>query len=572
MGIYRGEGDGISLTAYTGDRAVLLAFDLKKERILDLAGFAVACAFPGTASDYFLQNRLNFSEGMTAKKKYSSDLWTPSDKAPFQTFHWTHYPSDPEVQLKYTAYPAYFSRGTTVELGPPASVTVDLRDGRGSNPEVGFTRSMISSQAYANRFRNRGLYPSPQTIDYDTKKYQDQYVWLGAHAREAAMGFLDGCLHDSGVTVDVFAFDLDEADIIRGLCALGGRCRVFQDNSTTHCSPESDVDDMKCTRKGAGKKELPHEISAVRALREAGVSVRTGHFTGLAHNKVMVRRRNGVPEAVLAGSSNFTLRGLYVQANSILVFRDAEVAALYAQAFEQAWNEPKKFKTSPIASTWHDATINGARYSFAFAPHKTEFPLDQIKDAMDGAKQSVMFAMMQMAGSGKAIDALKALPERDDIYSMGIIQMKGQMKLFKADPGRQNFSVVSRAYLAKDVPPPFDKEISGGSGQVIHHKFVVCDFNGENPVVFCGSSNLAKGGETRNGDNLMAIHDPETAIRFGVEAVRLYDHFRFRSKHEESSDASPLILDNTDGWAKPYYDADHIRYRERLALAGEKGV
>ena len=37
-----------------------------------------------------------------------------------------------------------------------------------------------------------------------------------------------------------------------------------------------------------------------------------------------------------------------------------------------------------------------------------------------------------------------------------------------------------------------------GFGHQVHHKFLVCGFNGSNPVVYCGSSNLAVGGEKSN--------------------------------------------------------------------------
>src|SRR5271166_1678834 len=75
-------------------------------------------------------------------------------------------------------------------------------------------------------------------------------------------------------------------------------------------------------------------------------------------------------------------------------------------------------------------------------------------------------------------------------------------------PGQPG-QLVPFAALVKQVPPPFDKEFAGGQGQVIHDKFIVIDFNDANPVVFTGSSNLAEGGETQNGDNLLAIYDPQ---------------------------------------------------------------
>jgi len=71
----------------------------------------------------------------------------------------------------------------------------------------------------------------------------------------------------------------------------------------------------------------------------------------------------------------------------------------------------------------------------------------------------------------------------------------------------------------------------GGVGHQIHHKFVVCGFNGDDPVVFCGSSNLASGGEKENGDNLLAVHDGDVATAFAIEALLLVDHYSFLNRY-----------------------------------------
>ena len=321
--------------------------------------------------------------------------------------------------------------------------------------------------------------------------------------------------------------------------------------------------------KEASVKEPALEPDAVQAMREAGVAVKTGNFDRLSHNKIFIRRRNGVAEAVLTGSANFTVRGFYVQANSVMVFDEPRVAALYAQAFDQAWKSPSatEFRKSSIAKDWHDLTIGGSRYSFSFAPHEKPYPLDAIRTAIDKAKRSVLFAMMQVAiSTGAAIEAIEGLPARDDLYSVGVIQSEGDIKAFKPDTGDENFTFASASYLQKNVPPPFRKEISGGKGKVIHHKLVVCDFNGDNPVVFCGSSNLAAGGEHENSDNLMAIYDRDIAVMFAVETIRHNDHFRFRGKQKTATDAKPLQLAGTDAWAAKFYKKGGIYEREREAL------
>jgi phosphatidylserine/phosphatidylglycerophosphate/cardiolipin synthase-like enzyme len=174
---------------------------------------------------------------------------------------------------------------------------------------------------------------------------------------------------------------------------------------------------------------------------------------------------------------------------------------------------------------------------------------------------------MEMAGKGPVTEALKALGGRKGMVSLGTIESASQLKLFK--PGIDaNSAVVSFDFLKKNVPEPFRTEWRGGAGQVIHHKFVVCDFNDQLPIVFCGSSNLSQGGEESNGDNLIAIHDREAAATYAIEAIRLFDHYRFRSLHEKSTTKHPLGLRANNDWVKPYYDSTNIKSTERRLFIG----
>ena len=60
--------------------------------------------------------------------------------------------------------------------------------------------------------------------------------------------------------------------------------------------------------------------------------------------------------------------------------------------------------------------------------------------------------------------------------------------------GEQGGVLVSGKPGATLLPPPFN-QVPAIDGHEIHHKFVVCGFNADDPVVYCGSSNLAEGGE-----------------------------------------------------------------------------
>jgi hypothetical protein len=554
MSPYQTKLNGFSLTAYAGDGSVLLAFDLDQARTDNLAGFAIKAKTPNRGpyktDEYWLKNRLSFKEVISRGVELTPDKWVESNKAPFQSFHWVHFPGAGPGLYIYSAYPCYFANNGSLTLDPGAEMSVDLSYRSVPEIELGFTRGVISSQAYADRFKNADIEPAVKSIDFDTSSYLSPYEWLGAHAREMTFNFLAESKEDPSTSIDVFSYDLDEPDIIRKIAAMGPRARVIQDDSDSHV------------------KEGALESNAVKALRKAGVAVKTGHFRRFAHDKIFIQKRSGNAVKVLTGSMNFSIRGIYVQANSVLIFDSPKIASLFEQAFEQAFNDMDGFRSSPIASKWFDVPTPGmSPVSVSFAPHPTSFTLDAVSQAIASARSSVLFAVMQIGKSGGPVaPALKNLGARDDLFSLGTVDMKGELKLFKQG---KSHGVTSKDWLRENAPTPFKPELSGAAGHVIHHKFVVCDFNAQNPVVFCGSSNLAAGGETDNGDNLIVIHDPAIVYSYAVEAVRLYDHYRFRSRHENSTSNEPLTLDTSDCWVTPYYDPNDIKFYERKLFSAQ---
>jgi len=124
------------------------------------------------------------------------------------------------------------------------------------------------------------------------------------------------------------------------------------------------------------------------------------------------------------------------------------------------------------------------------------------------------------------------------------------------------------------VPEPFKKETDGGMGMHIHDKFVVVDFNGANPAVFTGSSNLAAGGEEANGDSLAMIEDAAIANMYAIEAIATFDHFHFRKVMQtvKSNDSLGLWYPGKANapptpWWTSYYDSKDIHMRDRLLFA-----
>jgi phosphatidylserine/phosphatidylglycerophosphate/cardiolipin synthase-like enzyme len=56
-------------------------------------------------------------------------------------------------------------------------------------------------------------------------------------------------------------------------------------------------------------------------------------FIKLQHNKVLIVKSGDGAQKVLFGSTNFSFRGLYIQANNALVVYAPQAAQLFEQCF-----------------------------------------------------------------------------------------------------------------------------------------------------------------------------------------------------------------------------------------------
>jgi hypothetical protein len=556
----------LTLVAHKGDRCVLLAMDLPAERTERLAGFALFRQAPGGSRQPLL-NRLDFATPITKDTTASQREWHPSDQAPFQKFRWVDVPARVfPGTYQYTAVARYFDGSGNLVDGPSASVDMDISAEQLGPLTVGFTRGYISSQAYLAKAKGDWAFePDPPTVDYDTTPYAVKYEWLGFHARELIFSFLADCRADPSITLDVFAFDFNEPDVVRALAAMGARVRLYLDDSRTHALDKSKPPD---------DPSQPRELKARAIVEGAGGAVKTGHFSSLSHDKIFIARRDGVPFRVLTGSANFSVRGLYVQSNNVLVFDSADVAALYGRAFDQAWSDPSSFRKSAVAEAWFDMPAATAAPGLppgrvAFSPHTdANLSLGPIVDALNGARSSVLFAVMDLSGGGKVLETLRGMADRDGLFSYGMTQATKDIALYK--PGSRRGIRVPFSYLSSQVPAPFRKEFDGGFGQVIHHKFVVVDFNTDNAVVYTGSSNLASGGEHDNGDNLLELRGRGFASLYAVEAVKLIDHYHFRAAMKTATNDDPLVLAGPADWQKwvsPYYDPNDLKSLDRAIFA-----
>jgi len=571
-----------TMKLWRGERMCLIAFDVDAPEA-DLVGFAIECKSPGAKRFTALRNRLAFAYDEPLAQAVTGDRWYLSRKAPFQKFRWVHFPYEPKPGL-------YTYRGTKMHmpsdgvLKAGASITLQIS----LDPvtyagfvDVGFTRGFASSQAFRDKFpagadiNEIGKTIIPSRADDGlgfVKRPGDIYRWMGFEAADLIFGMLDEAVADPAVTLDVFAYDLNEPDLVDRLERLGQRLRIIVDDSSVKKSG---------VVTGHGAAHSSETEAAARLAVTAGADhVRRTHFSGLQHHKVFIASRAGVPFKVLAGSTNFSFRGLYIQSNNALVFADPGIAALFRQVFEASFADPAGFKQLELAKKWLLAPANASAVPVhvCFSPHaSSSLPLNPVRGAIEQASSSVFYAVafLNQLKSGPTKEAFDRLIERP-IFSYGLSDKAGGLEIIKPDG---SVGLVDFAYLAKNAPEPFKSEWSGGQGINVHHKFVVTDFSLPTAKLFTGSSNLAPSGESGNGDHLLMIEDPKIATAYAIEALRVFDHLHFRSTMQGTTGMTapakraaltlrkPRAISGKAAWFEAYYVVGSQKMRDRQLFA-----
>jgi hypothetical protein len=559
--------NAFSVKAYVGDWKTLLAFNFSsQENAKNLAGFTVYCQPPGQVPGYYLENDLQF-EDPSNHNQVAGEKPNSTANAPIQKYRWTHYPATAHQGVSpalgdytYTVTPRYFSNASMQALDPALSVTVKVPVGpfKKGSVTLGFTRGYMQSQGYVHHFgAATPVVPKTKQLEFDTGTqagtnngqpvtFAQIYNWMGETARVQVFDVLNSVLNDSSLTLKVFAYDLNEPDVVKTLLTLAqqGRVRVILDNASLHV-----------TQKGAKTKTPEDQFTELFEQQKKGAAdIVRGSFARYSHDKIFIVSRNGSALQVLTGSTNFSLTGLYVNANHVLVFQDTNVAGHYDAVFEESWqvlknnHSPsaaagKAFSGTNLATVPYDSQAGFVpKMEITFSPHTTADVTkilggisDRVEQEVHSAKGNVLFAVMQLKGGGPVYQTLGNL-HTQPVYSYGISDEPTGIFLYS--PAKPSGVQVTGKPGHVTLPPPFD-QVPSPPGHEIHDKFVVCGLNGNDPVVYCGSSNLAAGGENQNGDNLLAIHDADVATVFAIEALGLVDHYNFLDRMTDPKKTAP---------------------------------
>ncbi|WP_051945645.1 phospholipase D-like domain-containing protein [Verrucomicrobium sp. BvORR106] len=310
--------DGLTVHAVAGTYVVLLTFTLGEADCPGLKGFAIHRTDHTDQEAGWLQGMKVFratDPGLAPGMKHSTRL------QPIQDFWWSDYTA--KAGHKYT-YKVVALKGDPQNLIPHAEVSVTLHAESTEGEEHGiyFNRGATASQEYSRRFGK--LRPPEDNMAHPV------WGWLSRGAHEAIIDFIGRAQGDTwGIRVGAYEFRLPSvSDALDKARDLGADVKILFDAGKEFPREENRAEAVRAKIKGLCKERVPKPAA-------------------LSHNKFIVLLKKGKAVAVLLGSTNFSLGGVYGQSNVVHTVENSDIAAAYLDYWEQLSKNPEKAVLAP---------------------------------------------------------------------------------------------------------------------------------------------------------------------------------------------------------------------------------
>jgi len=569
----------VKVRAYASPTLVLLALDWPKgKQHDDFLGFAIrrAPGYRAGEKDAYLWNKLSFAPPVEDSSP------TPSDLAPIQKFLWWDSGITTEQRGKtfaYTVFPVLGTGPADLDLLEDEATTckvvvptIEDEDGIGTY----FNRAVVSSQSFRSEF--------PGVADATTvtkTELQRAMEWLANGMQDAIPKFATNA---PGLTGAIYHLT-DKLWTMPALKkAKGNRAIAYM------WKPGTDTVDKE----------------SIASLRSEGYVTTPRTKANIMHDKFLVRFKDGKPNAVLAGSANFTPEGITGQANVLHTFASPALAKLYDLRQQALAGDPTLASLGKDAGWSNPVKVGKASVRVFFSPESSSqrVSIDTVVQAVKKAKSSVVFCMfsptdkalleaLMEAGDRKKVmfgmlnsivDPTNALAKKNaKLVADGkeptelTENAKVQVTLFNRSRTQRDVLAydffnpstapanflpelssidTSRFSTVPPAPPSNDgKKPHSPPAVHIHHKFIVIDADTKRPTIYTGSANMSNNSVHRNDENLLEITgSPSLAQAYFAEFLRLYEHYRARAiwnqTHTKSGKPKPKA-----GGSKSSHDA-----------------
>jgi len=555
----RSSKNGITVKAYAGTTGILLAFnrDIKKPE-KDFLGFSIERIGPSGDKEW-IGGMLPFAH----MNDHEAGTLIPSNIAPLQKFRWSDYSVNPDTAYTYIVYAAQGDPKSPNLLRGP-TIKVKTASISGGKHRILFNRAAAASQAFSRKFRTIS-----DKLDKAKKGKKSQvafspeaWVWLSRGVKEAIIEQIEKA-KDQNWNLDIAIYEYEQQDIVDAVDAAyarGANVRIIY---------HAKNGDSQTAQNEKNLKKLSLKVKRRRVT------------SSIFHDKYIVlsKNKNGkkVLDSVLTGSTNFTDNGVYRQANVVHITTDSDIATAYQIHFDELWTELGNGQgvAETRAFINNDNPIEEKPGVFVgFSPRSGFGDIAEFVNKIGGAESDVLFCTafnlhkdVQCALEGEA---------HDPILRFGVQNKASSITGYHADKTAQ---FVAANYLKSGLDGFLKESLEGtGVGSIlIHTKIVIVDFTSEQPVVISGSHNLSGAASSSNDENFMIIAgDTDIADSYGVEILRIYDHYRFRYWSQKLNSRSVLgaeqprrmLLKPNGSWAKKYFMKGTLAFADRVRFSG----
>ncbi len=292
-------------------------------------------------------------------------------------------------------------------------------------------------------------------------------------------------------TIDIAVYRLTYELVVEALarvCSRGVRIRIVSEN-------EEALNNEIIYRR---LQALP----CVELRTDAAADSKQGRFATLMHHKFAVFDGS----TVWSGSLNWAARELHYDANNIIVIRDARIARIYTQEFEEMFQHGRFSEEKyggRIFTRLSTYDLEGIRVGVYFTPSGASQKI--VLDALRQAKHMIQIAMFAFT---------------DDLIMKALAEARAR--------GVQVDAVWDFRGWERFEDSEMDDALYLGIGVVdalpglVHHKFAIIDGR----TVLTGSTNWSDSGFFRNDENLLAIESPAIAAQFAQHFERLKEDSR----------------------------------------------
>jgi len=218
----------------------------------------------------------------------------------------------------------------------------------------------------------------------------------------------------------------------------------------------------------------------------------------IMHDKYLIFDR----QSVWTGSTNLSDNDFTLNHNNSIVFSDAEIATIFQADFDQM--VAGRFGTQKTASPTTTVIYQGIPVELYFSPQ--DGAMAQVVSEVQAAETSIDFAIFYFTE-----DTLRDV--LIDAHNRGVA-IRGLWDAL----GAGNASSDDEALCVAGIPI----KIEDTAGKM-HHKLMVIDAQGSDPMVITGSLNWTVAADKRNSENTVIVHDAVTAQTYAAGIAALWD-------------------------------------------------